>query len=208
MLKINVTSYTTSRRASQADTKVHQSLVAAMVCSIWLVACSGIGPESADTTDPASREPTTTVELTTTTTSAEDTVRAAYSAYVAMIERIITTTVDPNDPQLPTLTVDPLLSDVRTQLSTWQAQGQVWVVGDQTRHDVQSVEFEQGMLTAVITDCVVANDALVPVGTTDVSLPSPSTVLGHTTMVNRDGVWMAQDTDPNQRWEGIAGCAD
>jgi hypothetical protein len=206
MPKSNVTPYTTPTARSKIGTKVHQSLLAlAAVALVLTIACGG-SDEAGDRSTTTTREPSTAVEQTTTTTT-EDAVRSAYSAYVAMLERVITTSVDANDPELATRMVDPLLGDVRTQLSTWQAEGQVWVAGDETRHDIESVTLGEDMRTAVVTDCVVANDALVPAGSADVTLPAPSTILGHTTMVNRDGVWLAQDTDPEQRWEGVAGCA-
>jgi hypothetical protein len=170
--------------------------------------CGGSGSNEADhpsaTTLPKS---STTVDETTTTTSTEDSVRSAYSAYVAMINRVTTTSVNPNDPELAMRMVDPALSEVRTRLSTWQAHGEVWVHGDQTRHDIQSVEFQDGGLTAVVTDCIVANDTRVPVGSTDITLPAPKTNLGHTTMVSRDGAWLAQSTGVDQQWDGVAGCA-
>ncbi|HEY7072675.1 MAG TPA: hypothetical protein VH479_21275 [Acidimicrobiales bacterium] len=189
---------------------MHQILVSGLAALVLLLtaACGGSGSDGADdpprTTGP---DPSTTIDEATTTTNTEDAVRSAYSAYVAMITRVSSTTVDPNDPELATRMVDPALSALRTRLSTWQSQGEIWVTGDQTRHDIQSVEFQDGGLTAVVTDCIVANDTRVPVGSTDVTLPAPKTNLGHTTMVNQDGAWLAQSTGVDQQWEGVAGCA-
>jgi len=211
MPKSNVTPYTTRAPDGRIVTKVHQSLLAGTAALALLIALAcggGGGPDGAD--DPPTTtagNPSTSGQPTTTTTTTEDAVRSAYSAYVAMISRVTTTTVDPNDPELVTRMVDPALSDVRTRLSTWQAQGQIWVPGDQSRHGIESVEIQDDGLSAIVTDCIVANDALVPVGSTDVALPAPHTNLGRTTMVNRDGVWLAQSTGVDQQWDGVAGCA-
>jgi len=211
MPKRNVTPYTTRTPGGKIVTKVHQSLLAGTAALALLIALAcggGGGPDGAD--DP----PTTTAGDTstsgqpiTTALSTQDSVRAAYESFVAMVDRITTTTVDPNDPELTTRLVDPALSVVRTQLSTVQAQGQVVVRGDLTRHDIESVELNRDGLTAVVTDCVVSNDTLAAVGTTPVSFPPPRTQRGTATLVNQNGTWLVQDTDPGDQWEGIAGCA-
>jgi hypothetical protein len=124
-----------------------------------------------------------------------------------MLDRITTTSVDPNDPELAERMVDPALGGFRTQLSTWQAQGQIWLAGDQSRHNVERVVVNRDGLTAEVTDCVVANDALVAVGTTSVSFPPPRTDRGVTTMLNQNGRWMVSKTEVTQHWDGVAGCA-
>jgi hypothetical protein len=124
-----------------------------------------------------------------------------------MLQRISSTTVDPNDPELALRMTDPALGTLRTLISTWQAEGQVWIIGDRTHHNVERVVVHPDGLTAVLTDCVVGNDALVPVGTTSTTFPPPQTNRSMTTMVNQDGHWLVQDTDPREHWEGVAGCA-
>ena len=129
MPKSNVTPYTIRTPGGKIVTKVHQSLLAGTAALALLIALAcggGGGPDDAD--DP----PTTTAGDTstsgqpiTTALSTQDSVRAAYESFVAMVDRITTTTVDPNDPELTTRLVDPALSVVRTQLSTVQAQGPV-----------------------------------------------------------------------------------
>jgi hypothetical protein len=59
----------------------------------------------------------------------------------------------------------------------------------------------------VVTDCIVSNDTLIAVGTTAGSFPPARTQRGSATLVNRDGAWLVQDTEPGQQWEGVAGCA-
>jgi hypothetical protein len=186
------------------NTKPHQNLLtlAASVAVLITAACSAGGSDEADDS-----HPTTTAESTTTTLSTQDTVRADYEAFVAMIHRVTTTTVDPNDPELASRMIDPALSEARTLLSTWQAQGQIWLAGDENRHQIETVDVHQDGITAVVTDCVVANDLLISAGSTDTQLPSPRTERVKTTMVSRDGTWRAQDSELVRRWEGVAGCA-
>jgi hypothetical protein len=210
MLKSNVTPYTTSATGGKIVTKVHQSLLAgstALALLVTLACGGGGGSDDADDPPTTARDTSTSAQPTTTALSPQDSVRAAYESFVAMIDRITTTTVDPNDPELTMRLVDPALSVVRTQLSTVQAQGQVVVRGDLTRHDIESVEVNRDGATAVVTDCIVSNDTLAAVGTILASFPPPRTQRGTATLVNQNGAWLVQDTDPGEQWEGVAGCA-
>jgi hypothetical protein len=171
-------------------------------------ACGGSGSNEAD--DPPSTHgatTTTAAPATTTPPSTQDQVEQAYEEFLDMFERITTTSVDPTDPELTIRMADPALSGLRTQLSTWQAQGQIWITGDQTHHGITSVQVHSDGLTADVIDCVVENDALVARGTTAVTYPPPQTNRALTTMVNQDGRWIVQDTDARGHWEGVAGCA-
>ena len=208
MPKSNVTPYTTPTAGRKRSTKVHQSLLAGAMCLALLIApaCSPGGSDEADD-PPDTRASTTTVQPTTTTTTTEDAVREAYDAFVAMIGRVTTTTVDPDDPELAMRMVDPALSDLRTRLSTWQAEGRIWVEGDLTRHEVESMVVATDGLSAVVTDCVVSNDALIAAGSVDPPLPPPQTQRGTATLVNQGGMWLVSRTDPGEHWEGVAGCA-
>jgi hypothetical protein len=173
---------------------------------LFAPACSPGDSTEADD-PPSTHATTTTAEPTTTTLSTQDEVKQAYEEFVAMVARVVTTTVDPNDPELAMRMIDPALSDLRTQLSTWQAEGQVWVQGGLTRHDVESIDIAKDGLSAVVTDCVVANDALVAVGSADPPLPPPQTQRGTVTLVNHAGTWLVSDADPGEHWEGVVRCA-
>jgi hypothetical protein len=187
---------------------VHQSLLAAVACVAVLLAaaCSSGGSDEAENPPPTTHA-TTVAPTTTTTPSTQDEVEQAYEDFLDMFDRITTTNVDPNDPELTMRMADPALGTFRTQLSTWQAQGQVWITGDETRHTITSVQVHRDGLTADVIDCVVENDALVARGTTSVTFPPTQTNRGLATMVNQDGRWLVQDTDPRGHWEGVAGCA-
>jgi hypothetical protein len=209
MSKRNVTPYITRATGTQTCTKVHQSLLALASCLALLLAPACSPGDSSPSDDPPSTRSgtTTTAEPTTTTLSPQDEVEQAYEEFLDMFDRITTTTVDPNDPELAMRMADPALGGLRTLLSTWQAEGQVWVAGDQTRHTIESVVVHRDGLTAEVTDCAVGNDALVQRGTTPVTFPPAQTNRGVTTMVNQNGRWLVQDTDSHGHWEGVAGCA-
>ena len=207
MPKNNVTPYTTSTASAQTSTKVHQSLLAFAMCLTVLLtpACSPGDSTQADD-PPSTRSTTTTAEPTTTTLSTQSEVQETYMAFVAMLDRITTTTVDPNDPELEVRLIDPALSDIRTRLSTWQAQGQIWLAGDLTRHRVETVFVSPNSHSAVVTDCVVENDVLVQIDTS-APFPIPRTTRVRTSLVNQGDAWMVRDSDEVEHWEGVAGCA-
>ncbi|HKA82383.1 MAG TPA: hypothetical protein VKD21_00870, partial [Acidimicrobiales bacterium] len=99
---------------------MHQSLLASAgaLALLVAVACGGGSDDADDPPTTTADDTSTTVEQTTTTLSTEEAVRSAYEGFVSMLQRITTTTVDPNDAELSTRMVDPGLSDVRTNLST------------------------------------------------------------------------------------------
>ncbi|HET6949135.1 MAG TPA: hypothetical protein VFI47_02105 [Acidimicrobiales bacterium] len=154
-------------------------------------------PDTAETVPPSTSSPVTTTE---------DAVREAYEAYVAMVNRITTTTVDPDDPELATRMVDPILSASRRNLTTWRTEGQVWVAGDVSRFDIEAVEIDGD--TAYLTVCSVGNDALVPVGTDDVELPPVAAVRDKVTLIRHGEGWLVRNVDPLGTWEGDDECGE
>jgi hypothetical protein len=195
------------------NTKPHQNLLtlasASCLALLLLLTASACGSDDSNeaNTPQTAGDPITTGEPTTTTLSTQDEVEQAYLEFVEMITRVSTTTVDPNDAELAQRMVDPALGTLRTQLSTWQAQGQVWLEGDHSRHQVETVSVGSDGLTAVVTDCVVENDVLVGVGVADAPFPSPRTARVTTSMINQEGAWMVQESDEVNHWQGVAGCA-
>jgi hypothetical protein len=179
-------------------------LVAVAVVVLAAAACGGGGggDERGGEDDLPSSAPTTSTSPPTTTV--EDTVREAYEAYVAMIDRLTTTTVDPDDPEIAQRLVDPMLSATRTNLTTWRTEGQIWISGDQTSHAVESIELDRQ--TAYVTSCAVANDVLVDAGTVDVQFPAPDALRHKTTLVNQGGVWLVKYVDAVGRWEDTSEC--
>jgi hypothetical protein len=176
-------------------------LVAVMI-GLAAAACGGDGDERPSADDLPSAASTASTSPPTTTV--EDAVREAYEAFVAMADRLITTTVDPDDPELAERLIDPMLSATRTNLTTWQTEGQVWIAGDETHHTVESIEIDGE--TAYVTSCVVANDVLVESGTVDVEFSEPDAVRHKTTMVSRNGAWLVQYVDVLGRWEASTAC--
>jgi hypothetical protein len=185
---------------------VKQSLAAGLT-ALGLMAAAGCGGGDDDGRRSTTTESTTPESTAPPTTSQEQRIKDAYLAAVATVDRLTTTTVDPDDPELEARFVDPLLSDVRTQLSTLQAEGRIWVAGDLTEHRIEDAVRYTAPDIAVLTDCIVANDVEVDIGATDVSFPAPETEQGEATMVFRGGTWFVQDYDPLRHWQGVAGCA-
>jgi hypothetical protein len=179
------------------------SILVAVVIGLAAAACGGGDGDERPSADdlPSSAS---TASTSPPTTTVEDAVREAYEAFVAMADRLITTTVDPDDPELAERLIDPMLSATRTNLTTWQTEGQVWIAGDQTHHTVESIEIDGE--TAYVTSCVVANDVLVESGTVDVEFSEPDAVRHKTTMVSRNGAWLVQYVDVLGRWEASTAC--
>jgi len=177
------------------------------VALVVLVAPACGGGEGDDERSAADDLPSSTPTASTSppTTTVEDAVREAYEAFVAMADRLITTTVDPDDPELAERLIDPMLSATRTNLTTWRTEDQVWVKGDQSRHDVEAIEIAGD--TAYVTACIVGNDVLVEAGTVDATLPAPNTNRNKTTLVRQGDEWLVQYVDTLETWPGEAGCA-
>lgn len=184
---------------------VKQSLAAGLTALGLIAAACGGGDD--DGRRSTTTESPTSESTAPPTTSAEEAVEADYLAAVAALGRVVTTTVDPNDPVLTEHFTDPSLAGIRTRLSTWQAEGKVWVTGNLTEHRLDEPVLLKSDGSAVVTDCHISNDALVPVGETDVEFPTPRTELSKTTMVRRAGRWIVQQVDVPEGWEGVAGCA-
>jgi hypothetical protein len=180
---------------------------AAVLVAVWAVilAAAACGGGDGDDERPSADDlPSSTESTSPPTTTVEEGVREAYEAFVAMADRLITTTVDPDDPELAERLIDPMLSATRTNLTTWQTEGQVWIAGDETHHTVESIEIDGE--TAYVTSCVVANDVLVESGTVDVEFSEPDAVRHKTTMVSRNGAWLVQYVDVLGRWEASTAC--
>jgi hypothetical protein len=166
--------------------------------------CGGGGDdERRNDDDLPSSQPTASTSPPTTT--GEEAVRQAYEAFVAMVDRLTTTTLNPDDPELAERLVDPMLSATRSNLTTWRTEGQIWVQGDQNRHAIESIEIEGNM--AYVTSCLVGNDVLVVAGAENVELPPPDAARDRTTMINHGGVWRVQYVDVLGNWEGRTECA-
>jgi hypothetical protein len=180
------------------------SILVAVVIGLAAAACGGGDGDERPSADdlPSSAS---TASTSPPTTTVEDAVREAYEAFVAMIDRLTTTTLDPDDPELAQRLVDPMLSATRSNLTTWRTEGQIWVQGDQNRHAIESIEIEGNM--AYVTSCLVGNDVLVIAGAENVELPPPDAARDRTTMINHGGVWRVQYVDVLGNWEGRTECA-
>jgi hypothetical protein len=183
------------------------ALVLVAVALVVLVAPACGGGEGDAERPSADDLPSSTPTASTSppTTTVEDAVREAYEAFLAMLRRLTTTTVDPHDPELASRAVDPTLSALRTNLTTWRTEGQIWIPGDQTRHVIESVVLDGD--TATVTACLVGNDVLVESGANDVQPRAPDAARDKVTMVNHGGDWLVQYVDVLQEWKASSECA-
>jgi hypothetical protein len=178
-------------------------VLVAVVIGLAAAACGGGDGEERPSADLPSSASTASTSPPTTTV--EDAVREAYEAFLAMLRRLTTTTVDPHDPELASRAVDPTLSALRTNLTTWRTEGQIWIPGDQTRHVIESVVLDGD--TATVTACLVGNDVLVESGANDVQPRAPDAARDKVTMVNQGGEWLVQYVDVLQEWKASSECA-
>ncbi len=72
---------------------------------------------------------TTTTPSTTTPLTPEDEAKATYLEFVEVVDRLLTTDPDPDDPDLARLAIDPVLSEVRDSLTTLRAENQHLAAG-------------------------------------------------------------------------------
>jgi hypothetical protein len=106
-----------------------------------LTACSGGGSSGVESSaSVAAPNPTTTSTVATTTTvPPPDSVRVAWTAYWAMIDRLLARP-DPNDPELAKRVGDPLLSDLRDDLARRMEAGRVVVPGPAYGRTLDQIE--------------------------------------------------------------------
>src|SRR4051812_30314667 len=118
---------------------------------VLVAACSGGGSGSAAPTTTTTSTTSTTAASTTTTTP-EEAVKAAYLAYWKMIDRL-NAAPDPADTELVTLTADPLLSQVRDDLTSKRSVGHTYETsnGRPNAHTVSGVQTTDG--SATLHDC-------------------------------------------------------
>lgn len=182
------------------------TVVLAVVVTL-LAGCVG-DDEEADPPGSTGGDPaeTTVSSTTAAATTPEEEVEAAYMAFNEMLDRLITTSNDPDDPEIAQRTVEPMLTTVRNNVATNRAEGRRWIIGDRSSHDVNSVEV-LGADEAVVTDCVVTDDQLVDIATGEVLDQGASTTLWRFTMKRDGDAWKVAFYDPPQSWEGVVECA-
>jgi hypothetical protein len=185
------------------------TVVLAVVVTL-LAGCVG-DDEEADPPGSTGGDPaeTTVSSTTAAATTPEEVVEAAYMAFLAMLERVTTTSNDPSDPEIAELTVEPMRGAVVSNVTTNRTEGRRWVVGDDTSHTVQSVDLTGGGSEARVTDCNPSNDYLVDAasGAALGETPPTSTTLFVFTLVLDQGSWKVASYEQTGKWDGVTSCA-
>lgn len=188
-------------------TRRHRRVLAlvAMAATVLLAGASCGG----DDDDDAGADPTTSETSATssppTTLSPEEEAEAVYLEFVEVVERLLTSSPDPDDPDLARLAVDPVLSTIRDGTATQQAENQLWQLGELTAHNVTSV-----LLTsagATLRDCVVENDRLVDQDDGRVVEETPLTTRDlEVTLIEGDNGWVVSEIATLTEHPGQAPC--
>jgi len=171
-----------------------------------LAACSDGGSGSAaKTTTTVSSTTSTTVAVTTTTTP-EDAVRAAWTAYWAMIVRLAGAP-DGTDPELAERAGEPLLSALRDDFTTQKSKGQRVIMSPGSRYDHRLDAVSVNGTSAVLAGCKIDDSTTIgPSG----EVVDDSVITSNITasFVLDGSVWKAVDVKFTNPTPGISGCAN
>lgn len=125
-----------------------------IVFAVALTGCTDDGEKDADP------QPTTTQPSTTTTESPEaadeEALRQLAEDWFAAVRAVYIDGADPD--ALAEFAVDPYLAGVLEQVATFQASGNEARAGDQTRHEVVTLEISES--DAVLVECVIDADEI------------------------------------------------
>jgi hypothetical protein len=169
------------------------------------VACGGDDDDGDETgTDPTAAE-TTTTPSTTAPLTPEEEAKAVYLEFVDVVNRLLTTSPDPNDPDLHRLAVEPVLSTIRDGTTTQQAENQLWQLGDRTSHDVGTAErTSEGMR---LRDCLVENDVLIDQDDGRVVQTTPLTTRDlEVVLVESASGWAVASIETTRKLDGEVSC--
>jgi hypothetical protein len=168
-----------------------------------LVACSSGGGSAAKTTTTSTT--TATTAPTTTTTSPEEAVKTAYLDYWVILDRLAAAP-DPDDPALAGRAVDPVFTDVRTDLATRKAQGRTTrpPANSKYAHHVQQIDVAG--TTATLMDCFV-DDRVQYASDGTVINDHVSTANATVTLVQINADWKVSDVQIRKVGDGNLGCA-
>jgi hypothetical protein len=182
-------------------------LALALLAVLSVAAAMACGGDDDDGQD-AGSDPTVT-QTTTPATSAsltpEDEAKATYLEFVDVVNRLLTTSPDPNDPDLHRLAVEPVLSTIRDGTTTQQAENQLWQLGDHTSHDVGPAErTSEGM---ELRDCLVENDVLIDQDDGRVVQTTPLTTRDlEVVLVESASGWAVASIETTRKLDGEVSC--
>ena len=174
-----------------------------LLALLVVAACSSGGGNAASTT---TTSVTSTTLATTTTTSPEDAVRAAWNGYWAMATRLLQAP-NPDDPELGTRAIDPLLTSLRDDLSTRAAQGRHIVIPAGAKYDHRLDGSTVSGSNATIVGCKFDDSVLLgPNGETIDDTVTTADIRAK--LVLSDGSWKFSDVRFENQRPGIVACGN
>jgi hypothetical protein len=178
---------------------------AVVIALVFVVAgCAGGGGKDRATEPTTTSTVAPTTQPTPTTLSQEDQVKAAYLAYWQMVDRLIATP-DAGDSEIEKRAVDPVLSSLRDDLQTREAQGRSTRAPSDSRYEH---EIQRALLTdneASIDDCFI-DDRVQYSSDGAVLNDRVSTVHASAQLTFSDG-WKVSDVRTERIGDASVGCA-
>jgi len=147
-------------------------------------------------------DPTTTIQLTP-----EEEAEAVYLELFDTVMRLLTTDQDPDDPDLARLAMDPVLSEIRDNLTTMQAQNHIVEQGPRTSQRVMSISISEPD-SALLRACSVGNDTRIDEADGTVVDEGLSTRVLEATMQFDDGIWRVSEIATVERFDGEVPCPE
>lgn len=192
----------TTRRRRPFGARIAVALLALLSVAAAM-ACGGDDDEETGT-DPTAE--TTTTSSTTAPPTPEEEAKAVYLEFVATVERLLTTSRDPNDADLNRLAVDPVLGEVKDNLTTMRTENHVVTTGPRTSHTVSSVELVAPS-EAEVSDCYIGNDTTTDADDGRVVDEGLSTRSLKASLSMVEGAWVVRDVTTLEIFDGETSCA-
>jgi hypothetical protein len=176
----------------------------AVLAIVAVVACGDDDDGEETGTDPTAAE-TTTTSPTTTELTPEEEANAVYLEFVATVERLLTTSRDPNDTDLNRVAIDPVLSELKDNLTTMRTENHVVTIGPRSSHTVTSVDLVSPS-EAEVSDCYVGNDTTTDTDDGSVLDEGLSTRSIKASLATVDGHWVVRDVTTLEIFSGETSC--
>ena len=166
----------------------------------------GDSASTSSSSAPASSSSSTPTTVTTTTVKPEDEVKAAWDAYWKTVERLLQAP-NPDDPELPSRAVDPVLSFLRDDLANFVAKRQHVVFRPGGKYVHRFISASIAGSSATVSGCQL-DDSITETLSGEVVDDSISTRQIRATFHRDGGVWKASNVSFESEVEGLVGCAD
>ena len=178
--------------------------LAVVAAPAGMAAC-GVDDQDEPSTSPTTSSETTTTPSTTAPLSPEEEAKAVYLEFVDVVERLISTEPDPDDPDLNRLATDPVLGELRDNLGTLRAENHRVTIGPRTSHQVLTTSSE-GSSTVIIRECYVGNDTTTDLDDGSIVDQGLSTRVVEGTVVKASDAWVVSEVATLEILDGEVPC--